>query len=151
MVLCEMRALLALLLSMGSACTLATSTTTGSSGGAEPALRSGSEARVIRGTVRNEHGFELGGLLVLAVAEEQPSRTGYTDAQGNYSIEALTPGAYVLRVWRGPEVVAERCVEVGELPVRDTHFIVPERFGDRPEHRRRAIVDRALVSSSPRR
>ncbi len=99
----------------------------------------------IRGVVRNEHGWELAGIVVMAVsAEGSASRAGYTDPHGVYSIGALAPGRYTLHVQRGSQIVLERRVQLTattlDLPLR-----VPAAFGDRPDQRGRPIVDRSLL------
>lgn len=100
----------------------------------------------IRGVVRNEHGWELAGIVVMAVsAEGNTSRAGYTDPHGVYSIGELAPGRYTLHVQRGSQVVLERRVQLTSTTTHDMPLRVPAAFGDRPDQRGRPIVDRALL------
>ncbi len=99
----------------------------------------------IRGVVRNEHGWELAGIVVMAVsAEGSASRAGYTDLYGVYSIGELAPGMYTLHVQRGNQVVLERRVQL-TATTHDMPLRVPAAFGDRPDQRGRPIVDRSLL------
>ena len=99
----------------------------------------------IRGVVRNEHGWELAGIVVMAVsAQGSASRAGYTDPHGVYSIGELTPGTYTLHVQRGSQIVLERQVQLTTATL-DIPLRVPAAFGDRPDQRGRPIVDRSLL------
>lgn len=110
-----------------------------------PAYASG----VIRGVVRNEHGWELSEITVVAISGEGTgSRAGYSDRQGIYTIDDLAQGTYTLRVRRGSALVLEQTVWVEGGSSRDVHLRVPAEFGDRPDQRERPIVDRSLIRSS---
>ncbi|MCP4448108.1 MAG: carboxypeptidase-like regulatory domain-containing protein [Myxococcales bacterium] len=107
------------------------------------------KAGMIRGIVSNEHGWELGEIVVLAVSDEGTgSRIGYSDTHGIYSIHDLAPGDYTLRVRRGTAFVLEQRVKVAEGTSRDVHLRLPAVYGDRPDQRNRPIVDRSLIRST---
>ncbi len=106
---------------------------------------------MIRGVVRNEDGWELGEIAVLAISENGGSRTGFSDRRGIYRIEDLAPGTYTLRVRRGTSLVLERTVTVSGGISRDVHLRVPTEYGDRPEQRSKPVVDRSLIHSSASR
>ncbi len=102
---------------------------------------------LVRGVVRNEQGWELEGLQVLALSEEgRGSRIGVTDSKGLYFIHGLSDGTYLLRVSRGSQIVAERKLRVQTDSAIDTHFIIPVRYLDRPDQRGGPIVKRHFVS-----
>ncbi len=104
---------------------------------------------MIRGVVRNEHGWELSEISVLAISNEGTgSRTGYSDHQGIYRIDDLAPGTYTLRVRRGSALVLEQTIRVSSGTYRNLHLRLPAMFGDRPDQRARPIVDRSLIRSS---
>lgn len=106
---------------------------------------------LVRGVVRNEQGWELEGLQILALSEEGlGSRVSMTDAKGLYSIDGLSVGTYTIRVSRGSKVVAERQLRIQTNSAVDTHFVVPVQYLDRPDQRGGPIVERHFVTKTRR-
>ena len=61
---------------------------------AAPALAQGVQTGIIRGVVKDQQGLAVPGATITATSPAlQGARTTVSDAEGNYSLTALPPGA----------------------------------------------------------